>query len=223
MSGRARAAAVRAAARATALRGGLEMPSESERGWTLVELLVVFALLGLLVAMALPHVVAAAGGVTVRLAADEVMSALRETRIVGLRLGGYVGVKFRTAEDGTVTYAIYRDGDGDGVRTADIDRGVDPIVGMPRRLQHFGRSVRFGFPAGPAPRDPGSPGRRLDRLDDPIRFNRSDIASFSPLEGATPGTVYLTDGVRRLVAVRVTGRTGRVRTLTYDAAGETWR
>ncbi|MCB1009629.1 MAG: hypothetical protein KDB94_12155, partial [Acidobacteria bacterium] len=82
---------------------------------------------------------------------------------------------------------------------------------------------RFGFPAGRAPRDPGSPGRRLDRLDDPIRFNRSDIASFSPLAGATPGTVYLTDGERRLVAVRVTGRTGRVRILAYDVATETWR
>jgi len=223
VSGGVRAASERGAARATARCGGLEMRVETERGWTLVELLVVFALLSLLVAMVLPHVVAAAGGVTVRLAADEVMGALRETRIVGLRLGTYVGVKFRTADDGGVTYAIYRDGDGDGVRTADIDAGVDPLVGAPRRLQHFGRSVRFGFPPGPAPRDPGSPGRRLDRLDDPIRFNRSDIASFSPLEGATPGTVYLTDGARRLVAVRVTGRTGRVRILTYDGARETWR
>jgi len=171
----------------------------------------------------LPRVFAAAGGVTTRLAADEVMGALRETRVVGLRLGTYVGVKFRTDENGGVTYTLHRDGDGDGIRTADIDAGVDPAVGPPRRLQHFGRTVRFGFPPGPAPRDPGNPRRRLDRLEDPIRFNRSDIASFSPLEGATPGTVYLTDGARRLVAVRVTGRTGRVRILTYDAGSESWR
>jgi len=219
------------AARATADRGvaracrsfEVSARSAAERGWTLVELLVVFALAALLLAIGLPRLFAAAGGVTVRLAADEVMQALRETRVVGLRLGTYVGVKFRTAADGTVTYTLYRDGDGDGVRTADIDAGVDPAVGTPRRLQHFGRAVRFGFPAGRAPRDPGNPGRRLDRLEDPIRFNRSDIASFSPLEGATPGTVYLTDGERRLVAVRVTGRTGRVRILTYDVASETWR
>ncbi len=195
----------------------------SERGITLVELLVVVALAGLLLAIGLPRLFAAAGGVTVRLAADEVMMALRETRIVGLRLGTYVGVKFRTAADGTVTYTLHRDGDGDGIRTADIESGVDPALGLPRQLQHFGATVRFGFPPGPPPRDPGDPSRRLDRLDDPIRFNRSDIASFSPLEGATPGTVYLTDGARRLAAVRVTGRTGRVRILVYDPDRQTWR
>jgi type II secretory pathway pseudopilin PulG len=195
----------------------------SERGMTLVELLVLLSLLGLLLAIGLPRLFAAAGGVTVRLAADEVLMALRETRIVGLRLGTYVGVKFRRDADGNVTYTLHRDGDGDGIRTADIESGVDPALGPPRRLQHFGRTVRFGFPPGPPPRDPGDPSRRLDHLDDPIRFNRSDIASFSPLEGATPGTVYLTDGERRLAAVRVTGRTGRTRILVYDPVGQTWR
>lgn len=195
----------------------------TQRGVTLVETLVALALAALLLTLGLPHLVRAAGGVTLRLAADEVMGALRETRVVGLRLGAYVGAKFRTGEDGGVTYTLYRDGDGDGVRSADIDAGVDPPVGPPRRLAHFGAAARLGFPPGAAPRDPGSPGRRLDRLDDPIRFNRSDIASFSPLEGATPGTVYLTDGARRLVAVRVTGRTGRVRILAYDPDEESWR
>ena len=195
----------------------------SQRGMTLVELLVVVSLAGLLLAIGLPRLIAAAGGVTVRLAADEVLMALRETRIVGLRLGTYVGVKFRSDADGNVTYTLYRDGDGDGIRTADIESGVDPALGVPRRLQHFGRTVRFGFPPGPPPRDPGDLSRRLDRLDDPIRFNRSDIASFSPLEGATPGTVYLTDGERRLAAVRVTGRTGRVRILVYDPDRQVWR
>ena len=121
-----------------------------------------------------------------------------------------------------MTWALYRDGDGDGVLTADILSGDDPEV-LPRtRLAHLGRQIRFGFPPGRAPRDPGNPRRRLTGLDDPIRFNRSDIASFSALGTATPGTVYVTDGQRHLSAARVTGRTGRIDQISYDVASERW-
>ena len=132
--------------------------------------------------------------------------------------------------DGGVEWSLYRDGDGDGVLSQDIESGVDPRVGPARQLAHLGRQVRFGFPPGPPPRDPGDPRRRLDRLDDPIRFNRSDLASFDPLGGATPGSIYLTDGRHQLAAVRVLGVTGRVRVLVYDAgarelgvSGRVWR
>ena len=120
-------------------------------------------------------------------------------------------------------WALYRDGDGDGVRSDDITAGTDPRVTPLRRLAHLGAGVRLGFPPDVVPRDPGDPRRRLDRLDDPIRFNRSDIASFDPLGTATPGTLYLTDGRRELLAVRVTSRTGRVRVLRYDAGAERWQ
>ena len=83
--------------------------------------------------------------------------------------------------------------------------------------------MRFGFPPGRAPRDPGNPRRRLDRLDDPIRFNSSDIASFSHLGTSTPGSVYVTDGERCLSAARVFGITGKVSVLAYDTARESWR
>ena len=62
----------------------------------------------------------------------------------------------------------------------------------------------------------------MDRLDDPIRFNQSDLASFDPLGTATPGSLYLTDGQSRLTAVRVTSRTGRVRVLRYDSRARAW-
>ena len=40
---------------------------------------------------------------------------------------------------------------------------------------------------------------------------------------ATPGTVYITDGIRHLGAARVTGSTGRIDRLAYDVATERWR
>ncbi len=82
--------------------------------------------------------------------------------------------------------------------------------------------MKFGFPSGSPPRDPSDPRRFLTRLDDPIRFNRSDIASFGPLGGSTPGSLYLTDSRHHLTVVRLYGATGKVRTLNYDRAREEW-
>ena len=158
----------------------------------------------------------------VRSAAAEVAGVLRATRALAVRQRVNAAVKFRTHDSGTVSFAIYRDGDGDGVLSSDIDSGVDPQVGPARELRHLGRGVAFGFPPGPAPRDPADPRRVLDKLEDPIRFNRSDLASFNPLGGSTPGSVYLTDSRYHLSAVRLFGVTGKVRTLNYDREREVW-
>jgi hypothetical protein len=82
--------------------------------------------------------------------------------------------------------------------------------------------MRFGFPPGRPVRDPGDP-RKLLSTDDPIRFNQSDLASFGPLGTSTPGSLYLTDGQSRLLAVRVYGRTGKVKVIAYDFDAEVWR
>ena len=192
------------------------------RGFTLTELLLVIAI-ALLLSTLTPRVATWSAGLRVRLAAYELVGALRLARGTAIRLGVNVGVKFRTAANGGVSFTLYEDGDGDGVLTRDIDAGVDPRNGLPRQLQHFGSRVGFGFPRDIRPRDPGDPRRRLDRLEDPIRFNRSDLASFSPLGGSTPGSLYLTDGRHHLVVVRVFGRTGKVKILHYDPQTERWR
>ena len=193
----------------------------SRNGTTLLELLLVLALVSLLW-LAVPRVMAWSSGLEVRLAAWELVSTLRQARAAAIRLGNNVAVKFRTAPDGRVSFTLYEDGDGDGVRNRDIESGVDPRVGLPRELRHFGRHAWLGFPRGVRPRDPSDPRRRLGRLRDPIRFNRSDLASFGPLGGSTPGSLYLTDGRYHLLAVRVYGATGKVRILRYNVLEETW-
>jgi len=191
------------------------------QGFQLIELVLVLALIALIAGLTLPLISSGATAIELDLASAEVVSALRLSRATSIRLGVKVGIKFREQEAGVFTFSMYRDGDGDGVRTRDIDSGVDPPIGPPRNLHHLGRRARLGFPLGPAPRDPGNPRRRLP--PDPVRFNRSDLASFSPLGGSTPGSIYLTDGRSRLRAVRVFGRTGKVRILRYDVRSETWR
>lgn len=191
-------------------------------GFTLLELVVTVAVLALAATLAAPPLLRASSGLVTRLAAEEVAVTLEHARAFAIRHSMKVGLKFHVAADGAVSWALYRDGDGDGVRTADIDAGVDPRLTPVRSLVHFGRTARLGFPRGEAPRDPSDPRRKLDRLDDPIRFNRSDIASFSPLDGATPGSVYVTDGVHHLWVVRLNNRTARVHLLRWNGAERRW-
>jgi len=193
-----------------------------ESGYQLLEAIVVLAIVMISAGILLPPLLRSADGRRVRLAAAELTGVLREARSYAIRHNCRAGVKF-LVEDEQVRWTLYRDGDGDGVLNRDIDSGVDPPLGLPRTLIHLGRHIRFGFPPGPPPRDPGDPRRRMKRLDDPIRFNRSDIASFGPLGGSTPGSLYLTDSIRHLAAVRVFGRTGKVKVLRWDAIEDQWR
>ena len=191
------------------------------KGFNLVEMLIGLAILSILAAAGLPLFFRSTARLRVSLAGREIGGVLHLARLYAIRHGTNVAVKFRTTPDGFVTFALYRDGDGDGVRNRDIDAGVDPEVMPQRRLAHLGRAVRFGFPPGRQPRHP-STGRLMDRLDDPIRFNRSDLASFSPVGAATPGSLYISDQRTNLIAVRVLNRTGRVRLQRYDYEEETW-
>lgn len=189
----------------------------------MIETLIAVSVGAALIGSAVPPLLDATARLRVRGAAEEIRGTFRLAQSFALRYDTNVGVKFRELPDGRVTFALYRDGDGDGVLTADIDRGDDPELEPPRVLQHFGRSAGFGFPPGMVPRDPSDPRRRLTGLDDPIRFNGSNIASFSALGTSTPGSIYLSDRRSVLAAVRVLSRTAKTAIVFYDAKAERWR
>lgn len=203
------------------LPGSRAIGSRSQAGFHLLDLLVTLVILGLVATLAAPPLFRASAGLRVRLAAAEVAGVMRRARSTAVMRSTRVAVKFGT-EGERVTYTLYRDGDGDGVRSRDIERGVDPPMTRPQPLMHVGKEVRFGFPPGPPPKKPSGSGR-LSRLHDPIRFNRSDLASFDPVGTSTPGSVYLTDGRDRLAVVRLFHRTGKVKILVYDRKTESWR
>ncbi|HEX2254400.1 MAG TPA: GspH/FimT family pseudopilin, partial [Thermoanaerobaculia bacterium] len=195
-------------------------------GFTLLELIVSLAILAVVTAVALPAVLGTTARLRLRSAAGEVATALRAARLHAVRHATHVAVRLETGGPGAVRWMLYRDGDGDGVLSRDIAAGTDPAVEPPpaeglSRDFRFGAGVRLGFPDGPPPRDPGGR-RRLTQRHDPVRFGRSDMASFGPLGTGTPGTIYLTDG-RELACVRVEGRSARIRVLFYDRETRDWR
>lgn len=196
--------------------------SWNENGFNLVELVVVLAFVAVLAAVGVPPLLEMASLVELQLAAQELGGTLRLARSKAALLGANVAVKFRPGTAGAATYTLYRDGDGDGVLSRDIQTGVDPALSLPRPLQYLNSRMRFGFPPGRRVRDPGSPRQWLS-TQDPIRFGNSDMASFAPLGTSTAGSLYLTDGKRRLLAVRVFNRTGKVKIIAYDFEEEIWR
>ncbi len=194
-----------------------------EAGINLIEIMLVLAITGLVAVIAIPPLHHWSRGLRVEMAARQIASTMHLARVHAIRYSTNVGLKFRTDETtGELTFALYRDGDGDGVLNRDITSGVDLEVWPPRPLSQFGDGVRIGFPPGPPPRNPSSPSRRLDRLHDPIRFNRSDLAVFTPLGTATPGSIYVTDGYLHLAAVRTYHRSAKIMVVTYDREDETW-
>ena len=191
----------------------------SAAGMSMVEVSIFLLITGFLWTLTIPSLVHWWAGLRLELAAGEMAGELHLARSYAVRNNTRVGVKFWMEPDGTVYQRIYRDNDGDGVRSRDIEEGIDTPVRPAHRLE--GR-VRFGFPPGEPPTDPGD-GRLLDRLEDPIRFNRSDLASFSSNGMATPGTVYLTDGRHHLAAVRIASRSGKINVLRFDPEARSWR
>ena len=188
---------------------------------TLPEGLVVVAVLGITAGIG-------AGPLREGLARARLASAARE---IGQRMilarwnavanGRSVGLRFEPEGSGW-RVASYLDGDGDGIRTGDIRDGRDTALGRPFRPADGRGGVRFGVPPGRYPRVPPSRGW-VEGGEDPIRFGRSDIASFSPMGSATAGTVYLTDGDGRMAAVVVFGTSARVRVVRFDTAARRWR
>ncbi len=187
-------------------------------GFTLVEAGVVLVLLGVAAALALPSVRSRVDGLRAVAAARHLAALIQSTRVRAVTQSVHVGLRFE--HDGErYRYAMYADGDGDGLRARDIRSGVDA------RLADFERiGDRFpGVAIGIAARLPGIAGREaLAAGSDPIRFGASDGLTFSPMGTATSGTLYLHYRSGRQLAVRVLGATGRVRILEFNEGTASW-
>jgi prepilin-type N-terminal cleavage/methylation domain-containing protein len=187
-----------------------------DRGFSLVEALVAVAIVLVMAATAFPVFRAHFADAHLVGAGQQFKSQFRLACSAAVRSGVYTAIRFERRDDGTVWYAVYQDGDDDGVRSADISSGRDRLVSGPFPLSGGAPGVSVAINPG----IPALPPERGLLSGDPVRFGSSDILSFSPLGTATPGTFYLA-GDAGQAAVRVTGGSARVRLMIWR--GGKWR
>ena len=187
----------------------------NQRGHTLVEMLMVVAILVIFGTLSVPHIRAYSAEAHLLGAGQVFRGEFRKARSMATTRGVYTAIRFESQPDGWHV-STYADGNGNGVRSPEIAAGIDPRVAGPRRLTTGAGDVRVGI-------NPGTPRMPPDRgtLDpsDPIQFGVSNMVSFSPLGGATPGTFYLA-GPFAQAGVRVHPASARVRLMV--CRGGTW-
>ena len=123
-----------------------------------------------------------------------------------------------TQTGSTYEYAVYLDGNGDGVRTHDINSGVDTALGAPERLGDQFQGVDFGVLPGLPSVDTGSapPG------NDPIKLGASNLLSFSANGTSSTGSLYIKGQRGTQYVIRVFGVTGKTRVLKFSRSTQLW-
>lgn len=184
-------------------------------GFTLVELLLALSVAAVVAGVAIPVSTAALDELQTAAAARYVAGLVMSGRMDALKRARSVALRFEPAGE-DYTFASFVDGNGNGIRSADIRAGEDPLLRPPQRLADNFGGVRFGLRAD----IPDADGLRGGSTDG-VRIGASRLLATSPDGTATSGTLYLR-GRRAQYAVRVLGATGRTRVLKFDPGVGAW-
>ena len=187
-------------------------------GYSLLELMFAAALSVTLGAIAAPLLLAAVDDVRAAGAVRYVSTRLQQARMEAVGRSADVGVQFVQTPDG-YAYTVYVDGNGNGVRTRDIQGGLDQRLGSVERLPYHFAGVDFGVQAGLPPVDAGgaAPGT------DPIKLGSSSILTFTALGTSSSGSLYLRGRRSSQYVIRILGETGKTRVLKFDPRAQHWR
>lgn len=192
-----------------------------ERGGTAAEILVVATLAGIAAAVALPAASRIRDAGRTEAGARYVATLFAAKRWEGVAGRRSVALHFERDGGGWV-FREAEDGNGNGLRTDELRRGVDRYVGAPVRLESRVEGVRVGLlPDRSVPEAP--PGNGVLPPDgDPVRFGVSDLVSFSPQGRSSSGTLYVTDGRGGLAAIVLFGPASRARVWRWREEEGRW-
>ena len=192
--------------------------NNSSRGYSLIEILTVVMIIGVVAVVVTPSFFMMRQRMGVRLAAAEMRSIFANTRMLAIARHKHVAVKFRRTAT-TWEYAVFEDGNGNGVRNADIAARTDRQIQPYRVVLQGNRLSRIGLPLRAIP-DPSGSGS-VSPTASAVRFNSSTLCAFTPLGSATSGSIFLTDGKESAAALIVNGPSARIRVVVLE--GTRWK
>jgi len=185
-------------------------------GFSLIELLFSMAIAGTITAMAVPQGLRALDDFRTRSAARYLAAQVLDARFTAIKQWTTNGLRFEAVG---ADYRISRvaDGNRNGLRTSEIQRGVDRTLNEPERLDAHFSGVAFGILEG-VPDADGQPANGADG----VRLGTSKVLSLNPDGTASSGTLYVHGRDRSQYAVRVLGVTARIRVLKFDFVKGRW-
>ncbi len=184
--------------------------------FTILELLFALAIAGTLTTIAVPQGLRALDDFRTRAAARYLAQRLGDARFSAIKRSLAHGLRFEAAvPDYRITTVV--DGNADGLRTADIQRGIDRTLTQPELIGSHFQDVAFGILDG-VPDADGQPANGSDG----VRVGASKLLAMNPDGTSSSGTLYLHGRERAQYAVRVLGVTGRVRVLKFDHVRRRW-
>ena len=189
-----------------------------EAGYSLIELMFGLGLAATLGAVAIPQFRTGVDDLRAAGAARYLTTKLRQVRMEAVTRSKDVALQFVRGPTG-YTFAVYVDENGDGVRTRDIQSGMDRRITPIERLPDLVGGVDFGVLPGLPPVESGSPAPGTD----PIKLGSSDILTFTAIGTSSTGSLYLRSAGNAQYVVRVSGETGKTRVLKFDARLRQWK
>ncbi len=187
-------------------------------GAALIDIIVATSLCVLMAAIAVPVIGGTLDRERTLIGAHYLAGQLQRARLETLRRARSVAVRIEMTGERTAL-RLFADGNGNGVLQRDIDRGVDvpltPLVWLEEQARDISLRINQDITdvSGSATLVPG---------DDPLRIGNTSLLAFSPVGGATSGTLYVAAHRGPQMAIRVFGATGRVRVLMFDARTRQW-
>ncbi len=194
-----------------------KQPGQAEYGYSLIELVFVAGVMATVAGIAVPQLLASLDDLRTLGAVRYVSSRLQQTRMEAVVRSRDAALRFVPVGT-SFSYTVYLDGNRNGVRSTDIQNGVDRVVQRAERLRDQFPGIDFGTVVGlPGVEGSAPPG------SDPVKLGPGSMATFTASGTATTGSIYVKGPSSVQYVIRIYGETGKTRILKFDPRHRLWK